>query len=183
MSIRSSRLATLITCLAILLVSCASGSDAKGISGRISSYVGDADYASSVSALVYEQIPEEDGRYGIVYRVVTDREGLLTQDEVPICLYFYSSMASGETTGITAGVEDLAQMMSDKVLFVAVDGVTEKELSAGYGVEAYPEFVLLTPGQPPVMFEGMNYDMWTVDDVAVWMEQNGYAPDRSRLEG
>ena len=85
-------------------------------------------------------------------------------------------MATGEVVNITAGVEDLAQALSDRVIFVAVDGIAESELGSRYGVEAYPEFVLLSPGQPDTKFEGMQYDSWNISDVAAWLEANGYEP-------
>ncbi len=152
------------------------------IKGRCSKYLGDLDYSASITALTYEQIPEEEeGYFGILYRDVTDIDGLLGQDQVPICLYFYNSMASSDTIGITAGVEDLAQIFSDQLLFVAVDGMVEDGLSGRYTVEAYPEFVLVIPGGAPVKFEGFNYDTWDANDVAAWLEGNGFAADYTKL--
>lgn len=181
---KASRLISLILICAVLLCSCNSKADQSGIAGQCSQYIGDTDYSSTISALVYEQIPgEEDGGSGIVYKVVTDPEGLLSQNTVPVCLYFYSSMDAGEMTGITAGVEDLAQMLSDQVLFVALDGITQSQISSRYAVEAYPEFVLIAPGKEPVKFEGMRYDEWTIYDVTAWLSANGYTADMSKLEG
>lgn len=172
-----------VLCASVMLCSC-NGAKPDTAANRASRYLGDVDYSSTVSALVLEQIPgEEDGSSGIVYRVVSDVYGLTHQTDIAVCLYFYDYMAAGEVVGITAGVEDLAQALSDRVLFVAVDGIAESDLGSRYGVEAYPEFVLLAPGQPDAKFEGINYETWSIEDVAAWLSQNGYAPDYSKLEG
>ena len=172
-----------VLCASVMLCSC-NPAKADTVAARASKYLGDVDYSSTVSALVYEQIQgEEDGGQGIVYRVVSDVYGLTTQTDIAVCLYFYDYMATGEVVNVTAGVEDLAQALSDRVLFVAVDGIAESELGSRYGVEAYPEFVLLAPGQPDAKFEGMRYEFWNINDVAAWLEAHGYAPDYSKLEG
>ena len=179
-----SKVRTLIAGLlsvAILLCSCSS-SKSDTAADRCTKYIGEVDYASTVSALVYEQVPDEEGRYGIVYRAVSDMDGLLAQTQTPVCLYFYDYMSGGEVSGVTAGVEDLAQSLYDQVLFVAVDGIAEYELGDKYGVDAYPEFVLIVPGKQEVKFEGMNFEAWTINDVAVWMAQNGYTPDMAKLD-
>ena len=171
-----------VLCAGVMLCSCNSASNTAA--GKAYKYLGDVDYSSTVSALVCEQIQgEEDGGNGIVYRVVSDIDGLTHQTDIAVCLYFYDYMATGEVVNITAGVEDLAQALSDRVIFVAVDGIAESELGSRYGVEDYPEFVLLSPGQPDTKFEGMQYDSWNISDVAAWLEANGYAPDYSKLEG
>jgi hypothetical protein len=172
-----------LLCACLMLCSC-DPAKADTVAARASRYLGDVDYSSTVSALVYEEIPgEEDGGKGIVYRVVSDVYGLTHQTDIAVCLYFYDYMATGEVVNITAGVEDLSQALSDRVLFVAVDGIAESDLGSTYGVEAYPEFVLLAPGQPNAKFEGINYDNWSIEDVAAWLSQHGYTPDYSKLEG
>ena len=172
----------LMASLMLSLCSCSRAADTS-IYGRCSKYLGEADYTASLTAMTYEQIPDEEaGYFGILYREVTDIDGLLAQGQVPVCLYFYNSMASSDTIGITAGVEDLAQVLSDQVLFIAVDGMVETGLSGTYSVEAYPEFVLIPPGGTPVKFEGFNYDTWDASDVASWLESNGYTPDYTKLQ-
>jgi len=150
--------------------------------GDVNDYIGGVDYSSTVSALVYEQIPgEEDGFYGIEYHEVTDIQGLLGNQTMPVCMYFYYSLSS-DTDGMTAGVEDLAQTMDGQVLFIAVDGATEDDLSSAYEVEAFPEFVLIVPGRMHVNFGSKNYDSMSIDDVTGWLANYGYTPDYSKLQ-
>lgn len=151
-------------------------------SKTIKECLGDYDYDASIAALVYEQVPgEEEGFKGILYRKVLDVNGLTLQNEQAVCFYFYSSVNTG-TLGITAGVEDLAQTLNGRVLFVAIDAFEEADLSSAYEVEAYPEFILIKDGVRVSTFNGMYYDMWDMNDVANWMSANGYSPDYSLLE-
>ncbi|MCQ2505056.1 MAG: thioredoxin [Saccharofermentans sp.] len=182
MRVKAIKLLSLLVIGATLISSCNSSQAAGGLNSRYSKYLGDIDYAASFAALSYEVIPDEEGRCGIVYREVSDRNGLWSQGTVPICLYFYNSMASGELSGVTAGVEDLAQVFSDSILFLAVDGVVETDLGSVFMVDAYPEFILLIPGLEPIKFEAGTNDDWAMSDVTYWIEQNGYAPDYSKLE-
>jgi BASS family bile acid:Na+ symporter len=83
-------------------------------------YLGNIDYTAPVSAYVWEQVEGEDeGVCGIQYRTVTDFNGLTSQSEIPVCLYFYSSSAHGSQS-LTAGVEDLAQTLVGQVLFIGI---------------------------------------------------------------
>lgn len=158
--------------------SCKKASDSK----TIKECLGDYDYDASIVALVYEQVPgEEEGFKGILYRDVLDLNGLTLQTEQAVCFYFYSSGNTG-TLGVTAGVEDLAQTLSGRVVFVAIDAFEEADLSSAYEVEAYPEFILIKDGARVSTFNGMNYDSWDMNDVANWMSANGYSPDYSLLE-
>ncbi len=154
----------------------------KAEDSRIRKYLGQYSYDASISALVFEQVEgEEEGFYGIQYRDVTDLDGLLKQDDVAVCLFFYSSTVTS-TSGITPGVEDLAQTLTGRVIFVAIDAFQEAGLSTGYEVEAYPEFILIKGGTRISTFGSSMYDYWDIDDVAAWMNRNGYAPDYSMLE-
>ncbi|MBR1796471.1 MAG: hypothetical protein IJ757_00430 [Clostridiales bacterium] len=158
-------------------------SDATHSSGTgYYSYLGNIDYSSDMAALVWEQVPGEDeGIFGIQYREVTDINGLTAQTEIPVCLYFYSSSARGAQS-LTAGVEDLAQTLVGKVLIVAIDGVAEDAVSTAYEVGGYPEFVLIADDARVSTFSGYDYEVWGIDDVTLWMTDNGYEPDISMLE-
>jgi len=150
---------------------------------KVEDCLGGIDYSSSMAALVYEQIAgEEEGFYGIQYHEVTDISGLGTQTEIPVVLYFYSSSASGSLS-LTAGVEDLAQTLSGQVLFVSIDGVEADAVSTAYQVAGYPEFILIKDGARVATFEGYNYEYWDIDDITWWLEDYGFTPDMSLLEG
>ncbi len=134
-------------------------------------YLGDEAYDSSISAFVCESIEGEEEQ-GIIYREVTDLNGIVTLQDIKICLYFYTSLAS-DVHGVTAGVEDLAQYLDGQVIFIAIDAVTERDISTAYEIEALPEFVLISEGVRVSTFEGMNFASWTTTDVANWLESNG----------
>lgn len=145
-------------------------------------YLGNIDYTSSVSAYVWEQVDGEDeGVFGIQYRAVEDFNGLTSQSDIPVCLYFYSSSAQGSQS-LTAGVEDLAQTLAERVLFIGVDGVYADDISTAYHVGGYPEFVLIVNDVRVSTFSGYDYDYWSIEDVSAWMSDNGYEPDLSMLE-
>ena len=140
-------------------------------------YLGDIDYAASTAALVWEQVDGEDeGIYGIQYREVIDFNSITSQSEIPVCLYFYSSSARG-SQNLSAGVEDLAQTLVGKVLFIAVDGVEADAVSTAYQVGGYPEFILLNDNARISTFSGIEYGEWNIDDVTAWIADNGYEPD------
>ena len=145
-------------------------------------YLGDYDYQATPAALVYEQIDgEEDGVFGIQYRLVEDLGGLSTQSDIAICLFFYSSLSS-QTANIQAGVEDLAQTLVGQVLFVAIDIDSHSDISDAYGVYATPEFILLNDAARISTFDSTSREYWTIDDVVEWFGSNGYTPDYSMLE-
>lgn len=150
---------------------------------RVEDCIGGIDYSTSMAALMYEQIAgEEEGFYGIQYHKVTDINGIAAQNEIPVVLYFYSSSAAGSQS-LTAGVEDLAQALSNQVLFVSIDGVEADEVSTAYQLAGYPEFILIEGGQRIATFEGYNYEYWDINDVTWWLEDYGFTPDMSLLEG
>lgn len=145
-------------------------------------YLGNIDYSTPTAALVWEQVEGEDpGIFGIQYREITDFNALTSQGDIPVCLYFYSSSARGSQS-LTAGVEDLAQTLAGRVLFVAVDGVEADAVSTAYQVGGYPEFILIKDNARISTFSGFEQDIWSIDDVSVWMAENGYEPDLSMLE-
>jgi len=145
-------------------------------------YLGQIDYSSSVSAFVWEQVEgEDDGFYGIQYRAVTDFNGITSQDEIAVCLYFYTTVVSG-TESLTAGVEDLAQTLAGRVMFIAIDAMSESSICSAYSVEGYPAFILIDKGARVSTFNGYEYESWTVKDVADWLTDNGFEPDLTMLE-
>ncbi|MCQ2515404.1 MAG: thioredoxin [Saccharofermentans sp.] len=166
----------ILNILVCLLVGCA-----KDVS--VEDCIGGIDYSSSMSALMYEQIAgEEEGFYGIQYHEVIDINGITAQTDIPVVLYFYSSSATGSQS-LTAGVEDLAQTLSGQVLFVSIDGVEADEVSTAYQLAGYPEFILIRDGARVATFEGYNYEYWDINDVTWWLEDYGFTPDMSLLEG
>jgi len=134
-------------------------------------YLGNIAYDSSISALVCETIEGEE-EAGLVYRAVNDLNGIVSLTDATVCLYFYTSLET-DTYGVNAGVEDLAEQLDGKVLFVAIDAVANRDISTSYELEALPEFVLIRNGARVSTFEGMNYSSWTMMDVALWLEDNG----------
>ena len=144
-------------------------------------YLGNIDYSTDAAALVWEQVEGEDpGIYGIQYREILDFNGITSQHEIPVVLFFYSSSARG-SQNLAAGVEDLAQTLAGRVLFIAVDGVEADAISTAYEVGAYPEFILINEGARISTFSGIEYEEWDIDDVSAWMTENGYEPDLSML--
>ena len=144
-------------------------------------YLGNIDYSTDAAALVWEQVEGEDpGVYGIQYRYINDFNGITRQEDIAVCLYFYSSAARGSQS-LTAGVEDLAQTLVGRVLFIAVDGVEADAISTAYEIGGYPEFVLIDHNARISTFSGFDYEEWDIDDVSAWMTDNGFEPDTSML--
>ena len=144
-------------------------------------YLGNIDYSTDAAALVWEQVEGEDpGFYGIQYRAITDFNGLTSQEEIPVVLYFYSDAARGSQS-LTAGVEDLAQTLVGQALFIAVDGVEADAISTAYEVGGYPEFILINDNARISTFSGFDLEEWSIDDVSAWLVDNGFEPDLSML--
>lgn len=142
-------------------------------------YLGDFDYEASTVALVYEPVEDED-EYGIQYRIVKDIDGILN-GSVPVMMYFYSSL-SRDSYGVTAGVEDIAQCTWGEMLVVMVDVLDNDELISRYEIGRVPEFVIVKGGSELSRFEGYNYEVWTMNDVALWVSSCGIRVDYSKLE-
>ena len=166
--------------LMFAFVSCGgSGSSEDSAKASFYDYLGDYSYDSSMAALVYEPVEDEE-EYGIQYRSVKDINGLLNSG-VPVMLYFYSSLSS-DTYGITAGVEDIAQCTWNRMVVVMVDVLDNDELSSSYEISRVPEFVIVNGGSEQARFEGYNYEVWTMNDVALWVSSCGIRVDYSKLE-
>ena len=170
---------TLFAVLLLAAVLFAAGACGKQKDEGIYKYLGEIEYDSPVTAFVYEKIEGED-EYGIQYRNVKDIDGL-TASGYPVCFYFYSSMAS-DSFGITAGAEDIAQMGWGSVVVVMVDVLESNEIASQYKIEKVPEFVLVRQNNEISRFEGYNYEVWTMNDVAEWIQKNGIKLDASKLD-
>ena len=183
---------TAVLCACVLMCSgCSSKTpDASGAVPSVSmpegspayyEYLGDIDYSTPTAALVWEQVDgETEGVYGIQYRDITDFNSITSQSEIPVCLYFYSSSARG-SQNLSAGVEDLAQTLVGRVLFIAVDGVEADAVSTAYQVGGYPEFIMLNDNARISTFSGFDYGEWNIDDVTAWITDLGYEPDLTML--
>ena len=168
--------------IAALIAGCGKGTDETGAteaSTGIQEYLGDYNYDTPVAALVYEPVEGED-EYGIQYREVTDADGLLASDN-RVLIYFYSSMAT-ELLRVTAGVEDIAQASWGSVYVIMVDTMADTDLGTRYSIEQVPVFVMVQAGDEISRFDGYNYDEWSLDDVAEWLEENGVTMDYTRLQ-
>ncbi len=191
MKIRSALKFTGILMLGLILTGCSSSEVTESFSSSSAvnvpsdagyyEFLGNIDYSTDAAALVWEQVDGEDpGIYGIQYRNISDFNGLTSQSEIPVVIYFYSSAARGSQS-LTAGVEDLAQTLVGQVLFLAVDGVEADAISTAYEVGSYPEFILISDNARISTFTGDDMEEWDIDDVTAWIEQNGYEPDTSML--
>ena len=47
------------------------------------------------------------------------------------------------------------------------------ELLEKYDINAVPEFVLIRAGQPDQVFGSGSYEYWTMNDVILWLQENG----------
>lgn len=137
--------------------------------GDYSSYLGEYSYNSSISAMVYEDMDGEG--FGIQYRVVTDFEKLVGDSPLPVCLYFYSSLHT-DTSGVTALVEQMAEEYHEKILFVSIDGMQEKDMVSNFSIGALPDFVLLKDGSWIASFSSGDKETWTGTEFTEWVLAN-----------
>lgn len=151
-----------------LIFMSACGTDSKE-DEDLSSYLGEYSYNSSMSAMVYEDLDGEGE--GIQYREVTDYDKLIAYTPIPVCLYFYAGLSS-DTSGITAGIEQMAEDYHDRILFVSIDAQQETELAAHFEIEALPDFVLLDNGSWTASFSSYDGKTWTTADLEEWVAAN-----------
>ncbi len=128
---------------------------------------------------MYEPVPDED-EYGIQWRRVKDLDGILGTGRT-VLLYFYNSLST-DRYGITAGLEDIAQACWGEMIVIMIDTLEYGDIEARYGIERLPEFIIVRDNKETARFEGFNYEVWTMDDVAKWITDNGIRFDYSRLE-
>ena len=176
-------MAAVFLALSLAVICMASCSSDTSVSSQeqttdIYKFLGDYDYDCSLTAFVYEPVEGEE-ESGIQYRKVSDVDGLL-KSGVTVLLYFTSSMST-DLDGVTAGVEDIAQCTWGSMVVIKADVLEERDLTAQYGIEKVPEFVLVRSSDEISRFEGYNYDIWNMEDVVSWISSNGISIDRSRL--
>lgn len=167
---KSRKVLSVILAMSLLLALSGCGKKVKNCIGNIS-------YSSTAVCMCYEEVPGEysdDGSAvkGIVYRQVTDLDGIMKQKEMPVLLYFYTT-ANPTAAGITAGVEDLAERLSGKVVVVALDSSAYPTINTELGVMAVPEFVLMNGGSKVATFGSNSKTSWTILDVSSWLKDNG----------
>ncbi len=161
MRIRAEGLALVLATVIMSLTAC-SGS----ASVTASDYLGDYAYDAPISAMVYENLDGEG--YGIVYREVTDYDKMIGYADVPILLYFFSSVSSGSGDA-TALVEQLAEDEHGKILVVSVDISLEKDLVSNFSISRSPDFVILKNGVAKGKFSDQYGDNWNDADLTDWV--------------
>ena len=162
----------LLSLCLVLMPSCSSKTveSSSGKTTDVYKFLGEYAYDSPLVAFVYEPVEGED-EPGIQYRKVSDIDGLLGSG-VTLLLYFTSSLST-DMDGITAGAEDIAQNTWGRVIVIMIDVLENKELVSRYDIEQVPEFVIVRSSGEISRFEGYNHDIWTIDDVAAWLRDNG----------
>ena len=160
----------------VLFCSCSSKQAQQSAGNSLDAYLGDYSYSENAVCMVYEPVEDEvdengNPYYGIQYREITDLNGLLISGNT-LVIYFYSSM---DTRGaeITAAVEDLAQYYDGKLHVIMLDSIEHRDLVEKYDINAVPEFVLIRAGMPDQTFGSALYDYWTMNDVVLWLQDNG----------
>jgi hypothetical protein len=156
---------------AVLACSCASAA-------KVEDYLGEYDYEAPAICMVYEPVEgefDEEGNalYGIQYREVTDLEGLLKVPDTTFLLYFYNSLDSTAWT-VTAVVEDIAEAEEGKLVVLALDQSQYTNLTSQFGISAVPDFALVRNYTEISVFGSADYDSWSVDDIVIWLDANGY---------
>ena len=168
--------AILATALSLVMLSSCSSKQQQSTDNSLDGYLGDYSYSENAVCMVYEAVEDEvddngNPYYGIQYREITDLNGLLASGNT-LVIYFYSSMDT-RSAEITAAVEDMAQYYSGKFHVIMLDSVDYRELLEKYDINAVPEFVLIRAGQPDQVFGSGSYEYWTMNDVILWLQENG----------
>ncbi|MCQ2482514.1 MAG: thioredoxin family protein [Clostridia bacterium] len=162
------RLCALLLAISVFLFTLNSCKSNSSVEHNTPPVIGDISYSSPIFLMSLETIEGEE-EPGIVYREVLDFNNLITSDKT-IILYFFTT-ANSDLSGITAGVEDMAQYYGDSILFVGVDCSQRKDITTAYGVVALPEFVYIRNNVLVSYFEGYKYDYWEIEDVMNWIEE------------
>ena len=147
-------------------------------SPKVEDYLGDYDYDAPAICMVYEPVEgeyDEAGQplYGIQYREITDLEQLLKVPDTTFLLYFYNALDSSGW-GITAAVEDIAEAEEGRLVVVALDQSQYTDLTTTFGIYAVPDFALVRNNAEVSVFGSGNYSEWSVADVVMWLDANGY---------
>ena len=159
------------TLMTALLCSCSAPA-------KVEDYLGEYDYEAPAICMVYEPVEgefDEEGNalYGIQYREVTDLEQLLKVPDTTFLLYFYNALDSSGW-GITAAVEDIAEAEEGRLVVVALDQSQYTDLTSTFGIYAVPDFALVRNNAEVSVFGSENYSEWSVADVVMWLDANGY---------
>ena len=168
------RLFTLITAVLfsfVLFCGCS-----KEDKSSLNKYLGDYSYSGSAVCMVYEPMEgetDDNGNplYGVQYREITDYDGLVASGNT-LLIYFYSSM-DNRSAQVTAAMEELSVAYKDKMSIIMLDAMVYRDLMGKYEIEAVPEFVLIKPGQADKKFDCSKSDYWTINDVVLWLAENG----------
>ncbi len=166
-----------LTCLVLALgmagffVACKKKSKATNEDlGDYHEYLGNDYYDCTISAMVYE-IPEGETEPGIIYRQVVDLEQLTKSCPLTVVFFFYSGM-QGDTYGVFASMEEVAEKYHDKLLIVAIDGIAERELTSSYGIKAMPDAIVIRNNLQVARFDGTTRGEWSAIDLANWIMEN-----------
>ena len=154
--------------LFVLILSCGCAKKPAADQVNTSLYLGEYSYDAPMTAMVYEDLDGEGE--GILYREVTDYEKMIAYSPVPVCIYFYSSLAAD--MGMTAGIEDMAEYYHDKILFVSVDADQEKDLADHFEVTVVPDFVILNNGSMVAHYSGRSGEILAGEDLQKWILEN-----------
>ena len=87
---------------------------------------------------------------------------------IPICFLFYSSMHA-DVYGVFACLEEMTELHHEQVLVVIIDGMSEKNLSSAYKIEAMPEAIVIRNGKQTARFNGKEREGWTARQLADWI--------------
>ena len=119
---------------------------------------------------------DENGNpvYGIQYREIKDLDKLLAATDTKFLIYFHSAVY-GDDYGITASVEELAELLAGKLVVVSLDAAEFKDLVSKYQITMLPEFVLCGNGMESKVFGTTEKESWTMQEVVDWLAKNGYS--------
>lgn len=163
-------LVVVIAVLAMALLGACSSDKAKEGTANYKDYLGEEMYDSANVAIVVDYIEGEEDP-GVIYRDITDLDAILSQNEIPVCVFFYSSNAT-DRYGVFAGVEEIAERLNGRVLILGIDIMIHRELVDKYELVAVPDFVLLDNGELKSSFGAVDYEYWTMTDVYNWLILN-----------
>lgn len=138
--------------------------------GDYHEYLGEDYYDCTISAMVFET-PEGETEPGILYRQVLNLEQLTKSCPLTVVFLFYSGM-QGDSYGVFACMEEVAEKYHDKVLIVTIDGIAERELTSSYGIKAMPDAIVIRNNLQIARFDGTTRGEWTAIDLADWIIEN-----------
>ena len=142
-------------------------------------YLGEYAYDLPALCMVWEPVEgekDENGNpaYGLQYREIKDLDKLLSSTDVKFLLYFHSSVY-GDSIGITASVEEIAERLSGRVAVISLDAGEFNDLVGKYQITMLPEFVLCGYGMEAKVFGTADRGSWTMQEVVDWLAENGYS--------